>query len=190
MNLIERVYAWRGVALALWVLTLLLGQPAGPILVWLVVFLVVCAGVIRVWARRYNGGHTRGSEYQAPSLVKAGPYSHMRHPLYFSNGLAGMAVLMLMQGLCWRVVPYSVALWGLLVVLACAEDRWLVTRFGEEWRAWARKVPLFGWRFSKRERQVSVSWWQAARADAWTWFWWVLAIAIAAWRRTIGVGLF
>lgn len=190
MNFVERVYACRGVALALWVLSLLLGKPAGTTLVWLVGLLVGGAFFLRVWARRYNGEHTRGSYYQAPSLVVAGPYARMRHPLYFSNGLAAMAVLLLSQGFTARAIPYAVVLWGLLIVLAMAEDRWLAARFGETWRLWAHEVPRFGWRFGLSEPQTSVSWWQAVRADAWTWFWWVLAIVIAAWRRNSGVGLF
>lgn len=189
-NIIERIYAWRGIILALWVLLLLLGKPVETVVVWPVVLLVGCAGLLRVWARRYNGEHTRGAQYQAPSLAVTGPYSRMRHPLYFSNGLAGMAVLLLSQGFTERVIPFAVVLWGLLIVLAMAEDRWLATRFGETWQLWAHRVPRFGWRFVVSDSQTSVSWWQVVRADAWTWFWWCLTIAAILWRRNSGVGLF
>jgi len=123
------------------------------------------------------GRHTRGDAWEAPFLVMTGPYARMRHPLYVSNGLAGIAFVLLHLGLNWKAIPILILMTFLLFCLARAEDTWLQGVYGGTWIKWAEKVPLIGWSrnvFSGEAKRGVLS---AVRGDAWTWVWWFLIFA-------------
>jgi protein-S-isoprenylcysteine O-methyltransferase Ste14 len=73
-------------------------------------------------------------------LIVAGPYSHMRHPIY--TAMLGMLVA---TGLCktyWLVLIVAVILYGIGTAIRIqAEEKLLRGAFGEDFDAYARYVP-------------------------------------------------
>ena len=140
--------------------------------------------VLRVWARRYIGEHTRGSVHDAESLVTGGPYAYLRHPLYVSNTAFACGLVLLWLGIAPLAAPFIVVVVLFEVALSRVEDRFLEGRFGDAWRAWAKETPPFIPRLSglvgggrKAERAGSHrhlakrTRWKAFAADASTWAW-------------------
>lgn len=97
---------------------------------------IACAALGRVWASVFIAG------YKDAQLVRGGPYSVLRHPLYALSLLA-----MLGAGLTTRSVTFTAAL---LVVFAAIyaraareEDRFLRAAHGDTFDRYAREVNAF-----------------------------------------------
>lgn len=188
-------YRFRGYVLGVLALALFL-MPASPmpgtatfnasgntlcVILWSVAFLLYLFGIaLRISARRHIGEHTRGKVHEAETLVTSGPYSRIRHPLYVSNFLIACGVIVLHLGASPWVVLFVVLVAVFEVALSRMEDSFLESRFGDEWRHWARVTPAFIARMSGRKlvsghNSEKRSVWRAFVADTSTWIW--LAIA-------------
>ena len=99
----------------------------------------------RLWAVRYAGGATRTtSGVGGDELVTAGPYAHLRNPLYLGNLFNALGICVA----AWAWMP-----WMLLVCLAffgiqygliiSLEEEYLRGRFGERYRSYTENVPRF-----------------------------------------------
>lgn len=184
------IYRYRGYILAVMALAMLLlpfaldARPADPFGSALglaaIVLCLLCNAlglVLRVWARRYIGEHTRGSVHDAESLVTSGPYAYIRHPLYVSNTAFACGLVLLQFGISLLALPFVLAVVLFEVALSRAEDRFLEGLFGDAWRAWAKGTPSFipslsglvggGWKAKLAKRTC----WKALAADASTWAW-------------------
>ncbi|MBQ9226341.1 MAG: isoprenylcysteine carboxylmethyltransferase family protein [Fibrobacter sp.] len=133
---------------------------------------------LRIRARQFIGQHTRGSTHEAAVLVTAGPYAHMRHPLYTSNTYIALGAIFFQLGVSGLFHIFIIAIVLFEYALARAEDRFLEEKFGDTWRAWALRTPMTSaniealfCRNSGDSPARTVL--QAFRADASTWFWFV-----------------
>jgi protein-S-isoprenylcysteine O-methyltransferase Ste14 len=107
--------------------------------------LLVAALAVVVWCLVDLAGRGGGSPSPAAPtrrLVVAGPYRHVRHPMYAATtaGLAGEALLLAQPVLLVAALVYRVAL-GLWA--ARREEPLLARRFGTAWEAYRATVP--GW---------------------------------------------
>jgi protein-S-isoprenylcysteine O-methyltransferase Ste14 len=92
-----------------------------------------CAGVpiffaaffLRIWARQHIGEHSRGNELACDGVVKTGPYKHIKHPLYLSNFMAGVAFALFHAGLSLATLGFCAIYGFFLVILAINENRFL-----------------------------------------------------------------
>ena len=88
-------------------------------------------------------------------LVTEGIYAAVRHPQYL-----GFLLVTLGQFLVWPTIPTAI-LWPLLVVLyrrqAKREEAILSEKFGEHFRQWASKTPMFLPKLLLRRRPKPVS---------------------------------
>jgi uncharacterized membrane protein len=132
---------------------------------------------MRIWARQYIGQHTRGSTHEADELVTDGPYAHCRHPLYTSNLFIALGAASFHLGTNQLFVLFAPALLLFEFALARAEDSFLEEKFGDTWRTWALRTPMFPSRTAvfapnsgSTPRRTFL---QAFKADASTWFWFV-----------------
>lgn len=191
------IYRYRGYILAVMALAMLLlpfaldARPADPfgsalgIAATLLCILCDALGLaLRVWARRYIGEHTRGSVHDADTLVTAGPYAYLRHPLYVSNTAFACGLVLLWLGITPLAAPFVVVVVLFEVALSRAEDRFLEGLFGDAWRAWAKGTPPFIPRFrslvcggrnaeraGSHRHLAKRTVWKAFAADASTWAW-------------------
>lgn len=95
---------------------------------------------LRTWAAGFVGTVARERETYAETLLTAGPYAHVRNPMYLGNllittALAAMSGLWYAPLIAWvvyafvysNVIPY--------------EEAYLRERFGEEYETYCRAVP-------------------------------------------------
>lgn len=99
--------------------------------------------ILRVNARKHIGAHSRGKKHEADDLVTSGVYAYMRHPLYCSNTLIIWGAIILHLGFTPMMFFWGCIGFWFELVLAKIEDRFLESRFGDTWRAWAVKTPIF-----------------------------------------------
>ncbi len=116
------------------------------------------AGIV-LWGRlalgrSHNISSVTGVELFADHhLITAGPYALVRHPMYSGFFVAILGTLLLYR--TWTIA--FIVLHGLVfVVRARREEAALARTFGEEWQAYASRVPAFVPRLGRR-KPVSVS---------------------------------
>ena len=103
----------------------------------------------RLWAVRYAGGATRTtSGVGGDELVTAGPYAHLRNPLYLGNLFNALGICVA----AWAWMPWMLIVcleffavqYGLIISL---EEEYLGNRFAEAYRVYSSNVPRFVPRF-------------------------------------------
>lgn len=142
--------------------------------------LLVASWLLRVWATGYRAWvHTSGvGRY----LMSAGPYAHVRHPLYVANGVAGAAALVVL-GRFELLAVYAVAYLAVTTFIVWREEEALATRFGDEHAAYRARVPAFcpvpGRSVPHERREGRFSWEPVRRSfELWKLF---VIVLLAAW---------
>lgn len=96
----------------------------------------VIAGVLgRFWAILYIGGH------KSARVVQDGPYSMVRHPLYFFSTLAVIGFGLMLGSLVLTALLGGLTLL-ILTVTARKEEAYLRATFGSDYDDFAARVPL------------------------------------------------
>jgi protein-S-isoprenylcysteine O-methyltransferase Ste14 len=95
---------------------------------------------IRVLAAGFAGRHTRSSKIEGSQLVIAGPYAHVRNPIYLGSVVLGFGMVLLigdrrLLALC--ALTFLALYFGLIP----AEEEFLARKFQQEYAAYCRKVP-------------------------------------------------
>jgi len=81
-------------------------QRPNPYWVYGIIFLLLGES-LRIWAVSYAGGETRTRKVGAPALCTAGPFAHVRNPLYVGN-------MMMYAGIVFIAgAPY---IWSMLLI--------------------------------------------------------------------------
>lgn len=147
----------------------------------------VCFGVgligivIRIMTVSFvpHGTTGRGTDTPyAERLNTTGMYSIMRNPVYFGNFFTFLAPVMYAQSY-WLVALYLPVFALYHERIITAEERFLVGKFGDQYRQWAHRTPTF---FPKLANWVSpdlpFSWKMAYKRESISLF--TLAITLAA----------
>jgi protein-S-isoprenylcysteine O-methyltransferase Ste14 len=95
---------------------------------------------VRAWAAAYAGRHTRSSEIEGSKLATAGPYAHVRNPIYLGSVILGFGMV-LMIGDRRLLVPCLLTFLALYFGLIPAEEEFLSQKFREEYERYCRNVP-------------------------------------------------
>ncbi len=82
-----------------------------------------------------------GEERETPSVIRKGVYRFMRHPMYFSEVLIYLGMLIFSTSLAAVVIGLVAT--GFLYFLCRHEEKLLVARFGEEYEKYRREVGLW-----------------------------------------------
>lgn len=139
------IYGTRGLYLfATQLLILWLKQRAGsgvslPVYLLLLVIIIV-AQIFRTWAAGFVGTTARQRETHAETLLTAGPYAHVRNPMYLGNliittAMAAMSGLWYAPLLAWAAYAF---VYGNVIPY---EESYLRGLFGEEYEKYFRAVP-------------------------------------------------
>jgi len=95
--------------------------------------------LIRAWA----SGHIRKND----ALATAGPYAHTRNPLYLGSFVMGLGFTVAASGRWWQLVvlgaTFAALFLGIYLPVMRVEAQSLAQKFGGEFDAYARAVPLF-----------------------------------------------
>lgn len=115
--------------------------PHGPLIAGLAALLVVLAAMsVRVWGASYLSASTVwDEEVHTESLIVAGPFRFVRHPLYLGNMLlaAGLGAAAPLSGWIFIIVANALFIRSLI---AFEEER-LAIRYGEAYRRYRCEVP-------------------------------------------------
>jgi len=82
-----------------------------------------------------------GEERKKPGVIRKSVFNVVRHPVYLSEILLYLALLMLSISLAAAVV--WIAAIGFLHYISRYEERLLLERFGEEYELYMREVPMW-----------------------------------------------
>ena len=110
------------------------------------VCLVAGAG-LRVWGTAYLGsGVMRDSALHGEGLVAAGPYRHLRNPLYLGSWLLalGASILMPLDGALFFLPAFSI----FVLLLIATEERFLSAKLGNAYQQYRSLVPRLLPRFA------------------------------------------
>jgi hypothetical protein len=139
-------------------LALYLAEPTGRSLLLAAPWLLV-GEAVRLWA----SGHIEKTE----RLATGGPYAHTRNPLYVGSVLLalGVAVTCASLGVALAAAGYLLAFYPSVIR---EESAFLRRKFGGEYEAWAREVPVFFPRLAPAgPRATRFTWERVARNREW-----------------------
>lgn len=143
----RNVFRNRGALLALPALALAaFGKPSGASIA-LGLPIALAGEALRCWAVGYSGVTTRADEITAPALTTAGPYAHVRNPLYLGNFLTALGFSIAFTGkqsVAGRAVLTGAGLAAMLAVYAAIvplEEAYLQKTFGAAFDEYAAAVP-------------------------------------------------
>ena len=95
---------------------------------------------VRAWAAGFAGRHTRSSNIEGSKLATAGPYAHVRNPIYLGSVILGFGMVLLIgDRRLWA--PCALTFLGLYFGLIPAEEEFLSQKFQGEYEAYRRHVP-------------------------------------------------
>jgi protein-S-isoprenylcysteine O-methyltransferase Ste14 len=103
--------------------------------------------VIRMWAVGYSGATTRGDAVTAPALVTAGPYAHVRNPLYVGNFVTAAGFALAFTGKSSPPARFALvtgalaAMLGVYAVIVPHEEAYLRATFGAPFDDYVARVP-------------------------------------------------
>ena len=109
--------------------------------------IAIAGELIRCWAVGYSGVTTRGDEVEAPELVTAGPYAHVRNPLYVGNFITAAGFAIAFTGR--NTFPEKLALVGgslglmagVYATIIPHEEQFLRSEFGVAFDRYCAEVP-------------------------------------------------
>jgi protein-S-isoprenylcysteine O-methyltransferase Ste14 len=109
--------------------------------------LAIAGELVRCWAVGYSGVTTRGDVVEAPKLVTAGPYAHVRNPLYVGNFITALGFAIAFTGKN-KAGEKLALIGGSLAAMAAVysviiphEEAFLHAEFGEAFERFCRTVP-------------------------------------------------
>jgi protein-S-isoprenylcysteine O-methyltransferase Ste14 len=109
--------------------------------------LALAGELVRCWAVGYSGVTTRGDHVIAPELVTAGPYAHVRNPLYVGNFITALGFAIAFTGkntVAEKIGLMAASLGTMAAVYATIiphEEQFLRTQFGEAFDEYCAAVP-------------------------------------------------
>ncbi len=98
--------------------------------------LIVAAIIGRMWCTLYIGGR------KSAEIVRSGPYSVTRNPLYVFSTIGAMGIGA-QTGSLIVALGFGILCYVAFSIVIRAEEKFLEQNFGEPYRAYCRDVPRF-----------------------------------------------
>ncbi len=93
----------------------------------------------RMWAAGFVGSTARAGETHAEALLTAGPYAHVRNPMYLSALLIGL-LFAIMSGLWYSIVIWIAAYAFVYSNVIPYEENFLREKFGRQYEEYCSRV--------------------------------------------------
>lgn len=108
-------------------------------------FFVLCGEALRFWGVAYAGSLTRVTgSVGAPEVVMAGPFAHVRNPLYVGNILTYLGIGIMSNALFpWLTLLAAVWFVFQYYEIVLLEEEFLAKEFGEVYKSYRSHVPRF-----------------------------------------------
>lgn len=109
--------------------------------------IAIAGELVRCWAVGYSGVTTRGDKVEAPQLVTAGPYAHVRNPLYVGNFITAVGYAIAFTGKNSFAEKLALiggslgTMAGVYATIIPHEEQFLRSQFGEEFDRYCERVP-------------------------------------------------
>jgi len=109
--------------------------------------IAIAGELLRCWAVGYSGKTTRDDSVTAPKLITAGPYGHVRNPLYLGNFLTalGFAIAFTGKNCPWARAALAggslAAMAAVYATIVPHEEEFLRSKFGEAFDRYCQAVP-------------------------------------------------
>jgi hypothetical protein len=148
----------------------------------LVIFLAAVGAAFRVWGAAYLGaGIVTSGTMHAQGVMAAGPYRHLRNPLYFGSFVFSLAVAILMPPA--GAIFFIVATFLQMLRLILGEEAYLEAEQREPYLAYKSRVPrLFPIVVARvPDSPAKPHWLQAIVAEIFT-VGMTVCFAVLAWR--------
>lgn len=117
--------------------------PGWPVLQWVgwgIWVLALLFGIAPIFILRQKGGPPKGKSYvETTRLVDTSLYAVVRHPQYLGVILFALSLALIAQH--WLVILFGVISATLMYLEIQAADREGIAQFGDEYRAYMRRVP-------------------------------------------------
>jgi protein-S-isoprenylcysteine O-methyltransferase Ste14 len=141
-------------------------QTASILITVVALLFAVLGAIFRIWGTAYIGsGVVKSSAMHARGVVAAGPYRHIRNPLYLGSFLFAVAVTILMppSGAAFAIVASFVQMLRLIL----REEPYMEAQQGDAYLAYKSRVPRLFPSFVARvpESTVQPQWPQAFVAE-------------------------
>ncbi len=105
--------------------------------------LLILGEWLRLWAVGYAGGATRSRTVGAArGLVTAGPYAHVRNPLYLGNLLLSLGVCII-ANVYWMIAVLLIGYFVQYTPIITSEEAYLRQSHGSAYEAYYTAVPRF-----------------------------------------------
>ena len=133
--------------------------------------LAVAGELLRYWGVAYAGSLTRVTgSVGAPEVITAGPYAHVRNPLYVGNIFMYTGIGIMANALSpWLVVGAFVYFTFQYVEIVTLEEEFLAQKFGEQYNEFRRNVPAFLPRWipyrTEAQSHQQPDWWAGLRSE-------------------------
>lgn len=106
--------------------------------------LILGGELLRLWAVAHAGPATRSRSIEVNSLTTAGPYAHLRHPIYVGNFLISLGFLVCFNSwMPYMLIPFLCLFCLQYALIARAEERQLRATFGAKYDAYMSEVRAF-----------------------------------------------
>jgi protein-S-isoprenylcysteine O-methyltransferase Ste14 len=136
---------------------------------------ICCVGVslfgllIRVVTIGFSADNTSGRNTKvgqvADSVNTTGMYSICRHPLYVGNFFMWLGIAGFTQNV-WFLVAFTFMYWIYYERIMFAEEEFLISKYGDEYLNWSKRVPAFIPKLGNWEKSInSFSWIKVIRQE-------------------------
>ncbi len=105
-----------------------------------VLILSILLLVYRAWAAGFSATPSQGAAGSMDVLVTAGPYAHVRNPMYLLAMLLGL-LFAAMSGVWYSLFIWAVGYVLIYQLVVLHEEELLQAKFGEPYVAYCKKVP-------------------------------------------------
>jgi protein-S-isoprenylcysteine O-methyltransferase Ste14 len=137
---LDSVRTWQAIASQFYQLHWLSFVAATDVVLILGILFALTAACLRTWGSAYLGASVvQGSSMHGDRMVAAGPYRHLRNPLYLGLFFLTLALALLMppSGAVFAVVLINL----FLLRLIGAEEAYLATQLGQPYLSYKAAVP-------------------------------------------------